>query len=192
MTTEPIITGPIIIRHRVNTISELSKVSSHHGIEFDIREGKDGIVVTHDPWSESVEFEEFLLHVNHAFYIVNVKSEGIEHEALRLLAKYNIGNFFLLDCSIPMIVKLSKQGIHKSAIRVSEYESIQNAINFKPQEWIWLDSFHSLPMIDICLELKKHGFRICLVAPELQGRVESPFYLKHYIDAVCTKYPENW
>lgn len=193
MTIKHISTGKIIIRHRINTLKLLDEVSSEFGIEFDIREGINGIVVAHDPWSESMAFEDFLKNVHHAFYIVNVKSEGIEYEALRLLKKYNIENFFFLDCSFPMIVRLSKTGERRFAIRVSEYESIETALAMKEfVDWIWLDSFISLPSKNVCSILKNSGFKLCLVSPELQGRTEDGSHLFNMVDAVCTKNINLW
>ena len=181
MTTKHIYTGKTIIRHRINTIELLNTVPSDFGIEFDIREGQSGIVVTHDPWCTSILFDNFLKHAHHAFYIVNIKSEGIEYEALRILESYNIKNFFLLDCSFPMIVKLSKLGERRIAIRVSEYEDIQTSLNMKEfVDWVWLDS------------LKENGFHVCLVSPELQFRNEDVSHLKYIVEAVCTKIPELW
>lgn len=193
MTTKHTITGPIIIRHRINTLEELHNTPIEYGIEFDIREGPQGIVVTHDPWTQGVPFDTFISSAKHAFYIVNVKSEGIEYETLRILKTNGIENFFLLDCSFPMIVRLSKHGERRIAVRVSEYESVQTAICMKQHvDWIWLDNFEKLPSIDRCMELRNAGFQICLVSPELQCRRDSPIYLRNCIDAVCTKTPNLW
>jgi hypothetical protein len=124
---------------------------------------------------------------------VNIKSEGIEYEALRILKSHNIENFFLLDCSFPMIVKLSKLGERRLAVRVSEYEDIQTSLNMKQfVDWVWLDSFHSLPSVETYIKLKESGFHICLVSPELQLRNEDVSHLKHIVEAVCTKTPELW
>jgi hypothetical protein len=193
MTTKHTITGPSIIRHRVNTIEELHNTPIEYGIEFDIREGQHGIVVTHDPWTTGVSFDTFIAQYRHSFCIVNVKSEGIEYEALRILKTNGIEKFFLLDCSFPMIVRLSKCGERRIAVRVSEYESVETAICMNQHvDWIWLDNFEKLPSVDRCMELKNAGFRICLVSPELQCRNDSALYLSKYIDAVCTKTPELW
>ena len=188
MTTEPSSIGTIIIRHRINTIEKLAEIPTTQGIEFDIREGDTGIVVTHDPWTPGVPFEEFIMHVNHAICIVNVKSEGIEHEALRMLKFYGIHSFFLLDCSFPMMVKLSSGGEHRLAVRVSEFESIETVIAMKGRaDWVWLDSFISLPSAERCEELRALGFKVCLVSPELQGRSELAIDLLPHVDAICTK-----
>ena len=188
MTTEPSSTGTTIIRHRINTVEQLALVPSHQGIEFDIREGPNGIVVTHDPWTPGVPFEEFLRHVRHAISIVNVKCEGIEYEALRLLKKAGIESFFLLDCSFPMIVRLARMGERRIAVRVSEYEAIDTALALSGLvDWIWLDSFACLPAAQLCDDLRPAGFKVCLVSPELQGRVEDGLHLRPHVDAVCTK-----
>jgi len=188
MTTEPSSTGTIIIRHRINTIEQLEQVPSHQGIEFDIREGPSGIVVTHDPWTPGVPFDAFVGRIRHALCIVNVKCEGIEYEALRLLKDAGVESFFLLDCSFPMIVKLSRMGERRIAVRVSEYECVDTVIALAGRvDWIWLDSFACLPTAQMCNDLRAEGFKVCLVSPELQGRTEDAMYLRPHVDAVCTK-----
>jgi len=108
------------VTHRVNTLSALKEVPSHLGIEFDVRESPIGPLVTHDPWTTGVPLREFLEACDHAFYIVNIKCEGIEFEVLDLLETYDIQNFFLLDCSFPMLVKLARRGERRLAVRVSD------------------------------------------------------------------------
>lgn len=193
MTIEPITTGPNIIVHRVNTIEKLHTIPLTQGIEFDIRDGPSGIIVTHDPWDVSIKFEDFLPHIFSRFCIINVKSEGIEYKTLELLEKYGVSSFFFLDCSFPMIMKLARKGIRNIAVRVSEYESIETAKKMRHLvDWVWLDSFTSAPTIQMCRDIRSLGYKICLVSPELQGRNEDTSCLLCEIDAVCTKYPETW
>jgi hypothetical protein len=181
----------LLIRHRINTIEET--VPSEYGIEFDIR---DGLIVTHDHRGEGPSLDNFLKHhTNQAFYIVNIKCEGIESEVLALLKQHGIERFFLLDCSFPMIVRLSNQGETRLAVRYSEYESVQTVLAMKNRvEWVWVDCFTTLPTeID---RLRKEGFKLCLVSPELQGRYneieEYATKMKNGVDAVCTKFPVKW
>lgn len=184
--------------HRVNTLSALKEVPSHLGIEFDVRESPIGPLVTHDPWTTGVPLREFLEACDHAFYIVNIKCEGIEFEVLELLDTYAIQNFFLLDCSFPMLVKLARRGERRLAVRVSEYESIKTALALKGLvDWVWVDVFSHIPLSPTeCFVLRQAGFRLCLVSPELQGR---PQDLEAYrkaigdqMDMVCTKVPTAW
>ena len=182
----------------MNTLSELKTVPSHLGIEFDVRESPEGPLVTHDPWTNGVRLREFLAECNHAFYIVNIKSEGIEFDVLDLLKMHDIESFFLLDCSFPMIVRLARQGERRLAIRVSEYESIGTAYAMAGVvDWIWVDVFTRIPVSPKdCLALKGAGFKLCFVSPELQGRPEdlAPYRraIGDCMDMVCTKVPTAW
>jgi hypothetical protein len=187
-----------VVRHRVNTIEQLQDTPSHYGIEFDVREGPNGIVVTHDPWTSSVDFRTFLEHCHHAFYIVNVKCEGIEPAILEILRSFQIENFFLLDCSFPMIVKLGRLGERRVAVRLSEYESIETVFALaNVVQWVWVDVFHRIPVTpEDCQRLRALGFRLCFVSPELQGRPQDIAEYKecigHWMDMVCTKVPTAW
>jgi hypothetical protein len=187
-----------IIRHRVNTLEQLAETPSEYGIEFDVREGPSGVVVTHDPWTPSVDLVTFLKHCRHAFYIVNIKCERIEQEVLTRLAEAKISNFMLLDCSFPMIVSLVRQGERRIAVRLSEYESIQTVLAMAGMvEWVWVDVFSRLPVTPRdCQQLRAVGFRLCLVSPELQGRPqdisEYQERIAHWMDMVCTKVPTAW
>ena len=179
----------------MNTLSALAATPSHLGIEFDVRESPIGPLVTHDPWTDGVPLGEFLRHCDHAFYIVNIKCEGIEFEVLDLLKTFDIDNFFLLDCSFPMIVRLARQGERRIAVRVSEYESKDTALSLKGLvEWVWVDVFTKIPAD--CLDLRQAGFKLCFVSPELQGRPQDIWEYKKAVgdqmDMVCTKVPIAW
>lgn len=188
----------IIVAHRVNTLEALERVPAEYGIEFDVREGVDGPCVTHDPWTPSVALDTFLAHCRHSFYIVNIKCEGIEPRVLEMLKSHSIESFFLLDCSIPMIVRLSRQGERRFAVRLSEYESIETVMSFSRKvNWVWVDVFTRVPVTPSeCQRLKDAGFGLCLVSPELQGRpealVETAAEIGASMDMVCTKMPTAW
>ena len=183
----------IVCKHRVNT---LDPGDSSLGIEFDVREGPGGtILVTHDPWTSGPELSAFLAAHRHTFYIVNIKCEGIEYEVLRLLKDANIENFFLLDCSFPMIHKLSLKGETRLALRFSEYEEFRRMQG--RAQWVWIDVFSRVPLgPKDCDELHALGYKLCLVSPELQQQPEKletyKQLLEGQLDMVCTKFPEKW
>jgi hypothetical protein len=183
----------IVCKHRVNT---LEPGDSSLGIEFDVREGPGGtILVTHDPWTSGPELATFLAAHRHTFYIVNIKCEGIEYEVLRLLKDANIENFFLLDCSFPMIHKLSLKGETRLALRFSEYEEFRRMQG--RAQWVWVDVFSRIPLgPKDCDELHALGYKLCLVSPELQQQPEKletyKQVLEGHLDMVCTKFPEKW
>jgi hypothetical protein len=186
----------IVCCHRINTIDALGKIDPSLGIEFDVREGPTGsLIVTHDPWTEGPRLDTFLEACCHRFYIVNIKSEGIEFEVLRLLKHAGIENFFLLDCSFPMIHKLSLKGETRLAVRFSEYEEFRRMQG--RARWVWVDVFSRIPLEPKdCDELHSLGYKLCLVSPELQQQPEKlePYAhaLQGRLDMVCTKFPEKW
>jgi hypothetical protein len=184
------------IAHRINSSEQANSIPVEYGIEFDLRDSNNKIIVTHDPFTQGEEFEEFLSKLSNRFLIVNIKSEGIEIGVLELLKKYKFEDFFLLDCSFPSIVKLSKLGEKRIALRFSEYENFVNVIDNKDKiSWVWVDCFSEFPLTKHLEEVFHiHGLKICVVSPELQGQSELIHIYKDYIkqeniniDAICTK-----
>jgi hypothetical protein len=128
--------------------------------------------------------------------ILNIKSERIEHRVLELIQKYEIKEYFFLDSSFPMIHLLSNEGVINIAFRFSEYEGLDTIFNMKNRiKWVWVDCFSKLPISSESFALlKKNGFKLCLVSPELQGQEEKIQEYKTYLtakqivfDAVCCK-----
>jgi hypothetical protein len=185
------------IAHRINTIAELMQLPTGVGVELDIRDQGDDLILVHDPFQTGEKFEPFLeKYVGRRTLILNVKSERIEHRVLDLIKKYGISDYFFLDSSFPMIVQLAKLGERKIAVRFSEFESLETVKSLAGQiDWIWVDCFSKLPIDkSIFDEFKDLGFKLCLVSPELQGRPQEieiyrDFLKKEEIvfDAICTK-----
>ena len=190
----------MFIAHRVNQLNETVAAEvfgAADGIEFDIRDTGGDIVVQHDPFLGGQLFTDFLKFCPpNKFYIVNVKSEGIERRAIADLEAHGIMQFFLLDCSIPMMVRLGKEGECRLAVRFSEYESLATVgVMASFVSWVWVDVFTQLPLTNaIETSIRNHGLKLCLVSPELQGQQEKITEYKHLltlrnvnIDAVCSK-----
>lgn len=184
------------ISHRINTIDELKNAPTDCGVEIDLRDNGDRLILAHDPFKDGEDFEDYLKHYHHGTMILNIKSEGIEHKVLELIQKYEIKDYFFLDCSFPMIYLLTKEGEHNIAVRYSEYEGLDTILNMKNRvKWVWVDCFSKLPITyESFNKLKDVGFKLCLVSPELQGqdeRIEDyKFYLnskKIKFDAICCK-----
>ena len=183
--------------HRINTIGELKTISPAYGIEIDLRDNLSGeIYIAHDPFVTGELFEDFLQFYNHAFIILNIKSERIEYRVLELLHKYNIGHYFFLDSSFPMIYKLSSEGEKNIAIRFSEYEGLDTVLAMKGRiEWVWVDCFTKNPLTkENYAILKAAGYKLCFVSPELQNQPDKIDEYKAYfennqiiLDMVCTK-----
>ena len=184
------------IAHRVNTIEELKQIPNEYGVELDLRDFGDRLILQHDPFKDGEDFEEYLKNYNHGTMILNIKSERIEHKVLELIQKYNIKKYFFLDSSFPMIYLLSKTGEKNIALRFSEFEGIDTILSMTGKvEWIWVDCFSKLPInYEIYKLLKNNGFKFCLVSPELQGQNEKLEFYKQYLqdesivfDSICTK-----
>ena len=190
--------------HRINTVKELEKIPINYGIEVDLRDNLNGdIYIAHDPYTNGELFDDFLKNYHHSFIILNIKSERIEYKVLELLKKYDIRNYFFLDSSFPMIVRLSNEGEKNIAIRFSEYEGLDTILNMKGKvNWIWVDCFTKNPLTkDIYIKLKQAGFKLSFVSPELQNQSEKMKEYKDYfekeniiMDMICTKYYniEKW
>lgn len=184
------------IAHRVNTLEELSKIPFEYGVELDLRDFGNDIIISHDPFVKGELFEDYLRNYQHGTMILNIKSERIEHEVLKLVKKYNIKNYFFLDSSFPMIHLLSSLGEDNIAIRLSEYEGMDTLIKMQGKvKWVWVDCFTKLPIDNQdYTKLKEMGYKLCLVSPELQNQAEKITEYKMYLenegisfDAICTK-----
>ena len=92
---------------------------------------------------------------------------------------------------------MAKKKIKRFAIRVSDYESIENVYKLHPNcKWIWLEIFK-----DVMLKKKDIKFindnkiKVCLVSPELHNKKNDITKVKKFINknnikisAVCVKY----
>lgn len=192
------------IAHRINTISELRALPEGMGVELDLRDQGERLVLQHDPFRDGENFEDFLAEYKERnTLILNIKSERVELRVLELIQKYQIKKYFFLDSSFPMIFKLASQGEKKIALRFSEFEGFDTIQNMKGLvEWVWVDCFNRFPLTkEIENQLHAWGYRICIVSPELQGRTGEIANYKNYlkihnikIDAVCSKinYFSEW
>jgi len=186
-----------IIVHRVNNSSNLHKIPNNYGIEIDVRDYKNKLILNHDPFKNGENLDHFLNKYNHGTLIINVKSEFIENSIIKILNKFKIKKYFFLDSSYPSIINMAKKKIKRFAIRVSDYESIENVYKLHPNcKWIWLEIFK-----DVMLKKKDIKFindnkiKVCLVSPELHNKKNDITKVKKFINknnikisAVCVKY----
>lgn len=203
----------IRIQHRCNTIAQLQTVPPDCGVEIDIRNHGDRLLLVHDPFStEGVDLADWLAHWRHRFLIANVKEEGLEPVLLALLARHGVTEFFILDESLPYIRRHALAGETRFAVRVSEIEAADTALRLaaylrnagRAVDWVWLDCFDGAPLPAADLHrLRAAGYRLCQVSPELH-HLDAPERWADLIatfrarmgdvvpDMVCTKRPELW
>ena len=189
----------LYIAHRINTVAQLRRVPAHYGIEVDLRDHGERLILQHDPFATGEDFEALLAEYRHRLIILNIKSERIEPRVLELLRKYGVREYFFLDSSFPMIRWLISQGERKVAVRFSEFEPAEMALALAGEvEWLWADCFTRMPFDAASYERLRRAFKICVVSPELQGR--PPAGIASYcaqlgpypVSAICTKRPDLW
>src|SRR5437016_354194 len=139
----------LYIQHRVNTIEQLQATPTEYGVELDLRDRGDRLILQHDPFQDGQDFADYLQHYRHGLMILNIKSERIEHRVLELVQAADIRDYFFLDSSLPMIRALVRQGQHRIAVRFSEFEPIESALALAGQvDWVWIDCFTKMPLDD--------------------------------------------
>ncbi len=189
----------IKIAHRVNTIEALIATPKEFGVELDLRSEGYEIIIHHDPFQKGELFADYLKHFNHAFIILNIKTEGIEPKVKEMVESAGIADYFFLDISQPFLIKYALQGWKNLAVRVSEYETVESAMRLAGKaEWVWIDCFTGYYLSGEELKTLRENFKVCLVSPELQKHpnewissfIESMYPFKP--DAVCTKFPDLW
>lgn len=192
-----------LIAHRRNTLNELLATPPKYGVEVDIRSYGDKLVIHHDPFVEGESFDAWIAAYHQGTLILNIKEEGLEARLIESMKSQGISDYFFLDQSFPFLVKWSKLGERRCAVRVSEFESIETAMSLAGKlEWVWVDCFTHFPLSGVeARRLQNAGFKLCLVSPELQGRnaeLEIPALatlLKErgiQAEAVCTKRTDLW
>lgn len=201
------------ILHRINTISDLKTkvLESGWGAEIDIRYHENELILEHDPFGHHSQKPELLKNYLKSWkdrpetLILNLKTEGIEPECIRLMELFQVKSWFFLDMSPPFLVQYMKSLKNKVlasehlCVRYSEYEPLP-LISADEVKWIWVDCFSQYPELNnVALrDLRLKGVKVCLVSPELQGhsgeeqsRLIASVSARDY-DAVCTKNPQLW
>tara|TARA_B100000780_G_scaffold269152_1_gene227744 strand:- start:121 stop:717 length:597 start_codon:yes stop_codon:yes gene_type:complete len=185
-----------IIVHRINKIKLLKNLDIKYGVEIDVRDSGRTLVIQHDPFKKGLQLHEFLSSYRQkGLLLIDVKSEGIEYQILKILKKFKIKNFFFLNSTYPIIINLINK--KKNFIRVSDFESFENIYKFKGKiKWVWLEIYKKVNLTrKQILYLKNNRIKVCMVSPELHGgnvndiaRIQTIIKNnKIQIDAVCVK-----
>ena len=191
----------IIIKHRVNTIEQLTKTPKKYGVEIDLRSGGKSIYLQHDPFKKGEKFEKWIKFFNHRLVVLNVKEEGLENKIVKTLKKNKVRNFFFHDQTFSSLLKYKKKT--KLSVRHSEFEEIKGKkYIFKYIKWLWIDHFTKFSLdISFYKFLKRNKVKICIVSPELidikyvskiKRLIKKLVKQKIKINAVCTKKPHLW
>lgn len=169
------------------------------GVEFDIRDSSDGIILAHDPWEAAPKpLGHFLSTLPAAGTLaINIKSCGLASRLRKELDAHGVSpaRCFCFDMAVPDHLAYPKNGLPAYA-RLSEREPLGD---FALQaDGIWLDAFFSTWWDDaLVASLLQRGLKVCVVSPELHRRERGPSWgaikksgLVGYAGlALCTDYP---
>lgn len=148
-------------------------VSCGFGIETDVRDYKEELVVSHDiatPDCPKLEgfLEEYANSGKKTWLALNVKADGIQFQLEQMLKQYEIQNYFLFDMSIPEMVVTKREKLNFFT-RHSDIES--ECVLYDYAVGVWLDSFFAENWITTDI-IKKHleaGKLVAVVSPEIHG-----------------------
>src|SRR5690242_12523273 len=84
------------IAHRINSVRGLAGVPKEYGVELDLRDHGDELVLQHDPFTgaSGERFASYLDHYDHDLMILNIKSERIEWRVLELVRQSRVRDYF--------------------------------------------------------------------------------------------------
>jgi len=164
----------LILKHKGNTLTAFRQsISEGFGVELDIRDLGQDLVVSHDiPRERQIALDRFFkVYAELGARLplaLNIKACGLQGKLSILLNKFKVRNYFVFDMAVPDGVEYFKRGI-KLFTRQSEYE--QAPAYYDKAEGVWLDEFNG-PWIGLSAiqgHLQNHK-KICIVSPELHKR----------------------
>ncbi|OMO31701.1 hypothetical protein BH582_12190 [Vibrio sp. 10N.222.47.A9] len=200
-----------IIAHRgfwLKTSEQNTKVaferalSNGFGIETDLRDRNQSLVISHDvPSVDAMPFDTFLGICKHSRkdqkIALNIKADGLQP----LLEEFDIKNeHFYFDMSVPDMIGFLK----KSMNVFSRYSNIEEEPSlYGDCKGIWLDNFNDNKLNLVILDkFLKDNKNVVLVSPELHKKDESGYWsdLREFINSnpqwsdnigLCTDYPSK-
>lgn len=186
-----------------NTLTAMERAfSSGYGIETDIRDLNQKIVISHNPADESCPSLDELLSIwekydNRPLLALNIKADGLYLYLDEIFKRHRLAakDYFLFDSSVPEQYVYLKRG-YNIFTRSSEFEE---KISFwENSTGIWLDQFTECGHIARILpELLDSGKMVSVVSPELHKRDNSEIWklLYRHKDRdnllLCTDIPEK-
>lgn len=172
-------------------------VSKNFGIETDVRNNQNTLVISHDvPTGNEITLIEFLDIVGDSSIplAINIKADGLVTQIKSVMEAKKIKTWFAFDMSIPDMLRYIK---HKLPVFTRQSE-IESPVLLDKSLGIWLDEFNStwynLKYIKQLLDNKKY---VCIVSPELHGRDYRPVWemlwplSSHPALMICTDFPDK-
>jgi hypothetical protein len=185
-----------------NTLAAFRRALNHgYGIETDFRDCNGALVVSHDlprgPLLLAIDFFSLCMSQRvSAPHAINVKVDGLHNLLGQQLKKFQRGEYFVFDMSIPDTLGYL-QGGFPVFLRCSEYEVpcdalLNNAVG------VWMDSFErDWVEPELIARYLEQGKGVCVVSPELHRRPHQSLWARlrawgfHQNEAaiLCTDFP---
>lgn len=147
------------------------------GIETDIRDSNGRLVISHDvPHGTEMDLEELFQILNGRTLplALNIKSDGLQYDIMKLIKTYNHSEYFVFDMSIPELVVYIARGL-RSFTGVSDIMPVPPLLS--QAQGVWLDCFNG-DWYGSCFidTLFKSTPSIAVVSPDLHHRPYYPFW----------------
>lgn len=149
--------------------------SSGYGIETDVRDYKEDLVISHNVADSSCPKFTDMLEIYKKVgkdvpLALNVKADGIQPLLKKYLEEYQISNYFMFDMSIPEQVVYVRDGFN-TFTRQSEFE--MNPSMYDDVCGVWMDEFSKEWMTSSCFENHlASGKKLGVISPEIHGNNE--------------------
>lgn len=181
-----------------NTLKSFKKAFiNDFGIEIDVRDLNEEIVISHDiPNIGNSKLEDLLMEDLHhdKTLAFNIKSDGISSKLKELIEKFNITKYFCFDMSVPQQLHYQKNQL----IWYSRFsDHVEEQVINKDSDGVWLDCFYSDWWNGEDLKQIAQVKPVVIVSPELHGRNHHIMWkeIKNMGDLnnilLCTDLPEE-
>ncbi|MCB1167479.1 MAG: hypothetical protein KDK33_15070 [Leptospiraceae bacterium] len=193
-------------RQEKNSLEAMKRsFAAGFGVETDVRDRNGQLVISHDPpGADAYTFSEFL-ELRQSFkpsadeltLALNIKADGLQSMLKQELQRFNAGDYFFFDMSIPDTLGYAREEL-QFYTRQSEYEP--GPALYEQAKGVWLDMFQSdWPDEALIQGHWSQGKMVCVVSPELHGRDHHAYWalLKDMgfqesdLALLCTDFPEE-
>lgn len=173
------------------------------GIETDIRDYRDEIVISHDfPNANSLSFDNFVNLVTRlnptVLLALNIKSDGLHSKLVN--NELSSMNYFYFDMSNPETLRYQKNNL-PFYTRFSDVEP--TPVLYEKSQGVWMDNFSSDHLdFDLLLKFLSDSKKVALVSPELHGFKHLDYWSalkeffkenQHFTEncSICTDFPSQ-
>jgi hypothetical protein len=151
------------------------------GIETDVRDAANQLVISHDPPTGSAQplaelLAQYCSLKSTAALAINIKADGLRSRLKSLLEANGITNYFCFDMSLPEMLAFQRDGL-RFFTRASEYEP--EPLLYEHAAGIWMDLFESDWIMPE--HIRAHldaGKQVALVSPELHHRAHEDYWIR--------------